>query len=306
MNNYSTETKKRFCKDFDIPIKIFSEPYWSYLTNLYENYFGLSDKFALLDEEISKCNSEQEFLDKMFHLRDDIITKTKETDVYKHFLEMDMNKYGVKTKYSSKHIYNNQNIGQVFISIDLVKANFQALKYIDKELVFGSKTYGEYLGRFTDSKYLKESKRLRQVIFGNMNPKRQVTVEKFLMKQVLDLLERKYELGTIVSFSNDEIIYQADDFVAEYLTNFLPENIKNIVKTNLGLDVRVEIFKLCKIENSDFYFKENVNTNNYKLMCVSSNYFPQAYKKYNGLEIIDMDLAFWYENQLCKFINPLF
>ena len=28
--------------------------------------------------------------------------------------------------------------------------------------------------------------------------------------------------------------------------------------------------------------------------------------KYNGLEIIDMDLAFWYENQLCKFINPLF
>ena len=126
------------------------------------------------------------------------------------------------------------------------------------------------------------------------------------MKQVLDLLERKYELGTIVSFSNDEIIYQADDFVAEYLTNFLPENIKNIVKTNLGLDVRVEIFKLCKIENSDFYVKENVNTNNYKLMCVSSNYFPQAYKKYNGLEIIDMDLAFWYENQLCKFINPLF
>lgn len=80
------------------------------------------------------------------------------------------------------------------------KANFTALRHYNKDIVGGKDTYEDFLGMFTDENYFKESKYIRQVIFGNVNPKRQITYEKFLMDKVLVKLLTVFEKSSVAFF----------------------------------------------------------------------------------------------------------
>lgn len=314
---YSKEVLKRFFKDFNIPIDIYEEPYCSYLVSLYDEYYGLSDKFKMLDKEIAKFKNENDFLEYQYQIRNEIIEKTKEQPIYYNdYLETNMDMFKVANNYSEKDIYKETNVGKTFLSIDLKKANFQALKFFNRELVFGADTYEEYISKFTDSEYFKSSKKLRQIIFGNMNPKRQVKIEKYIMNKILILLTTNIlHEESIVSFSNDEIVFDYntsfdktwnDDCINAWHVSHA-NLIKNICKSFLGIDVRVEIFKLEQIENKPYYVKEFiVGDKKYELKCVPKIYFPQVFKKYNGLEVNEKDLMFWFEGQLCTFMKPLF
>ena len=54
------------------------------------------------------------------------------------------------------------------------------------------------------------------------------------------------------------------------------------------------------------YEKEDyLNGHKRILKGVPATYFPQVYKLLNGMEISDSDLVFYYEHELCKFLNPL-
>lgn len=301
------KTLNRFCKDFKLPITIFEEPIFSYQKEIYNDYYELDSKFELLEKEIGKFDTEEQFLENLFVVRDTIITETKKLDAYQEFISIDMNRFAVKSDTSSKDIFKANNVGKTFLSVDLKKANFQAMKYINPDLVFGANTYEEYIGKFTDSEYLKQSKYLRQVIFGNMNPRRQVTVEKYLMKQILDeLLNFEFVsniTGNLVSFSNDELIFELSDtklqtifdcFIADALPSF-----------KFDIEVRTEIFKLSRIGDKPFYVKEFLE-GGYEFKCIPKEYFPQVFKKYNNMEICDEDLYFIHNNEPCKFINPIF
>jgi hypothetical protein len=118
--------------------------------------------------------------------------------------------------------------------------------------VAGQNTYEDFIGLFTDEDYFKSSKYIRQVVFGNQNPKRQVTYEKYLMDRVLtDILPHLKDRSHVVSFSNDEIVmdlssYEPDelnktmDVVALVLKKFKEE----------GVELKQELFLLKKIPNT--------------------------------------------------------
>ena len=307
--DFSKKVLNRFCKDFKLPITIFTEPIFSYQKELYSDYYDLPKKFTLLENEISKCGSQEKFLDNIFKIRDDIITQTKALPEYQEYLDMDMNKFAVQSSVPNKDIFKESNVGKIFLSIDLVKANYQAMRYVNPKLVFDTNRYWDYISKFTDSEYFKESKYLREVIFGNMNPRRQVTIEKFITKQILDSLSTSlmHELNTkLISFSNDELVYEVvnswNGFVDEFWLLYLGEFMKKC-----EFDIRVEIFKLLQVGNKPYYVKEFlVGDKEYEFKCVPKEYFPQVFKKYNNIELDDKDLYFIHNGELCKFVNPLF
>ena len=303
---FSKKTLNRFCKDFKIPITIFEEPIFSYQKELYNDYYGLDSKFELLEKEIAKFDTEEQFLENLFTVRDMIITETKKLDAYQEFISMDMNKFAIKSDVSAKDIFKADNVGKTFLSIDLRKANFQALKYVNSDLVFGADTYEDYIDKFTDSEYLKQSKYLRQVIFGNMNPRRQTTVEKFLISCIFNTIIQSdvNKIGLkIISFSNDELVFE--------VLNDKDETIRELALTTsfslnrLIIDVHSELFKLSRVGDEPFYVKEFL-TGGYEFKCIPKEYFPQVFKKYNNMEICDEDLYFIHNNELCKFVNPMF
>ncbi len=300
---------KRFVKDFKLPIQIVQEPYFSYFINLYNEQYNTKAKLKMLNNTLSNFESGEAFLDEYFKIRDNIIKTIEDTENYKQFINGKMDIYNFpNNNYPSRDVFNMGNINRYFISIDLKKANFQALRYFDKEIVLNCSTYEELISKFTDEKtfdYFKGSKYLRQVIFGNMNCKRQCKIQRYMTEQIINLLikDTDFQVSDIKMVCNDEIILQ----VAEEKVNLLNSNdITNMITDKLGFDIDIEIYKLENIKGSkDYFVKKFINKNGYELMCIPLVYHAQIYKAYNDMPLNENDLVFYYENQVCRFLEPL-
>jgi hypothetical protein len=300
---------KRFVKDYSLPIQIVQEPYFSYFINLYDKTHQTKRKLKLLNDSVNQFKTEEDFLHHYYEVRDKIITSVESIPEYNSYNSCDMSAFNVPNNgYSSSNIFNESNVGKYFVSIDLVHANFQCLQKFFPNLVFNCDDYEELIGKFTNLEYMRDSKYLRQVIFGNMNPKRQGRIQRYMTEQILNLL-----LGTdvfnkemIKMVSNDEIIFELSEESARKLDE---GQVGMMIKHELGYDVDAEIYQLKQIGNKPYFVKEFLNMFDLKefnqLMCVPVDYHAQVYKKYYGLEICDYDLCFWYQNQVCKFINPI-
>lgn len=297
----------KFTKDFNLPIKVFEKEYFDYYIELYDAYLNTKKHYSLLENCIARFNGSANFFGYYNQVKEEIINHIKAKDGYINFTTMNMNKFKVNNEYNQTSIYNNLNDSKYYLSIDLVKANFQALKYIDESIFDNSNSYSEFIHLFTDEEYILSSKQFRQVLFGNLAPKRLAKVERYLIEQIIKyLLEANIiTKENIVSVNTDELIIEVD---SNTLGNFSNENILNLVssiKYQLGIDVDIELFQLKVIKDS-FFVKEFINKDGYELKGVSALLFPQVYKYYNNLEINDNDLVFKHEHMMAKFCEPLF
>lgn len=302
----SEKLKERFCKDCNIPLKLFKEPYFTDRLQLYDNYYNTLDKWNIFVRELEKYKCEQDYLGEYNRVKDAAINDIKLSDGYSIFNEEDMGKYSVKYKdLPSKDIYKPSNDGKLFISIDMRKANFSALKFYDKSIFGNADTWEEFVGRYTENKHIVNSKYIRQVILGNCNPKRQVTYEKYLMGLVLEVLveELGYSSSDIVFFSNDEIIIDMGEY-----ENCIDKRIvlEMVVNAYFNIPFRIELFYLHKISGTDGYLKEivkNIIEREYEFKCVNSYTIPFLLRKFKGEEIIESDKVFYHEGLLSNFIE---
>ena len=297
-----TEALKRFVKDQKIPINVLSEPYFSYFLKLYEPHFGTQTAYKKFKRAVDMAGGEDKFLDAYYETRDRVIQAIKETDAYTNFMEADMKKYAVTgldfKNVKKTDVYSSDNDGKYFVSVDICKANFQVMKLFDKSLVGNCDEYDDFIRQFTDSDYIRESKYTRQVIFGNMNPKRQIHMEKYYMAQVLKFLLEKSLIAqdSIRVLNNDEIVLEAIDIVSDGALCFL----EDAVRESLGIDVKAASFQLKDI--GDGCFAKEYGSKKFEFKNVPSTIFAQVYKNYLGLPIHSWDKVFVYEGKLAQFI----
>ena len=236
--------RQRFVKDYNLPINVFDD-------NLFEYYIQLYDFFPYLryKETIEKIENEydgcvEKWLEYCASVRDNAINGVMETEEYKNFNSMDLNQYNFTPICGEHSCYTEETNGKRFLSIDLRKANFQALKYAG---VVSDATYEQFIHRFGGDDYIANSKYLRQVIFGKMNPSRQIKIEKYLMSKVHETIKdvtTKYGL-TIFSMNSDELIFEIPE---EFYNNCqedenireLINDIYNLVGENIGVEIKVE------------------------------------------------------------------
>lgn len=304
------ELNKRFVKDFSLPIQVTDPKYFEYFKGLYDEQYGISDKEKLLEAAIAQAGGVNQFMEQMSETRNTIIEAIKATQAYADFIDSKNEDFLSKGRFEipqeirgvrfskSSDIYNRNNAGKEFFSIDLRKANFQVLKYYNPEIVFGADTYEDFISKFSDFEYLKKSKYLRQVIFGNLNVGRQVTIEKYLTSKVLErMLDFGIEPQDVRVFTNDEIVFNASDYNED--------EIRSFVASFDDIEAEVTKFKLVQIGDKDYYVKE-LSDGSKKFKKVPVVYFAQAYKKYMNLPIEDNDLVFVYEGRIARFDSPIF
>lgn len=254
----SEKLKERFCKDCNIPLKLFKEPYFTDRLQLYDNYYNTLDKWNTFTRELEKYKCEQDYFEEYNRVKDAAINDIKLSDGYNRFNEEDMGKYSVKYKdLPSKDIYKSSNDGKLFISIDMRKANFSALKFYDKSIFSNADTWEKFIGGYTENKHIVNSKYIRQVILGNCNPRRQVTYEKYLMDLVLEVLidELGYSASDIAFYSNDEIVIDMGKYKGCINKQKILEMAVNV---RFNIPFRIELFYLHKITGTDGYYKEIV------------------------------------------------
>jgi len=305
----SKKLHSRFIKDYSLPIPVTESPYFDYFINLYDDLYNTIAKFDVFKTSIAKYKNEQLFFEQYNRIKDKIITAIKQTDAYNQFITIDIQKkYNYDgTKWNKRtQVYKPENDQQWFISLDLIKANYNSMQYVNPDLVLHTDNYRELMSQFTDDPYFLDSKYIRQVIFGNLNPKRQQHVQKYIMGQIdHTIIERcDIQLDWIDCSTADEITFRIPrELICEYKIkiieathNYLPQFVHMI---------RVDVFQLHRIKDTKYYVKE-FEDKSLEFKGVPKVFFAQYYKRFKQLSIVKEDLIFEYEKQMCTFLMKNF
>jgi len=309
----SSSVKKRFVKDYDLPITIMKEPWWSYYMDLYDNLFQTHQKLESLQKLLRRLGDGSDFFNESDRITTSIIKDISKTQEYKDFLVEDMTKYSFANAPKNTQLYIPENADRYFLSVDMSHANYQALKFVN--CVLYTKDWEELLGWYTQDEYFHNSKYLRQVIFGNLNPKRQRTLIRYLNRsKVLTVLIR---VGCpIVNFSEDQCVIDITDKVKIYgsLNSPLSENLKNVTSEitekvvallSDAVQVHIEGFKLKRLSNKPYYVKEK-SDGTVKFCCCPAHYFSEIYRFYYREPLSELDGFTFYDGRAVRYITPLF
>ena len=313
----STELKQlrcRFVSDLNLPFNLISSPWFEERLSLAEIEYGAETSYnELWTLIIDRFNgSISDFLNYYYKVRDDIITTVTNSEAYNDFISNDKFVKNFELICPNRNLYTNEQDGCMFISYDMKKANFQVLKYANKEIVLNADTYEDFIGLFTDLDYIKKSKYTRQVIFGKMNPKRVMNLEKWITNEFAKHLLNDNTFNdklSLFSLNADEIIFKFNGTEDEF-------NDLTLEKICIydGIEYRLNKFKLharhFKFATSEsiltVYEKEDYLDGHKRILKgVPATYFSQVYKLLNGMKICDSDLVFMSQGELAKFIYPL-
>lgn len=273
---------KGFCKLFNLNVPVYSE------IDYYINQLSKVPKFSNLKElvEIYK-KAEIEFGD-LYKYRieksNEIIDYLKKTRTFEEFTYDNLITDLPKTK---NFQYEE---GKKYISIDLRKANWLSIKKYDPEFLneLGS-SYDEFLDKFNVPEVIKLSKSFRQFIFGNINPKRQIRVQRQMIQEVIDDIGNSLKIECI---RHDEVIYSFNDF-SDIMTTYSAYNGSDNYNVKIYTIDRVEDFKI----ETHYDIKGNQVGKN-MVGCNGNLYFINL-KKYITFEELDIrDLYFRTDNRL--------
>ena len=326
VNEISLEFKqlhRKFINDFNLPLQVVQEPFFHERLTLLEEEYGAQTKYLALSETLRDHFDSKpgKFMEYGHSLADKIIGSIINSDAYKNdFLsklptkkEVELMINEIKGKITKgRKLYTQEQDGCMFISFDMKTANFQLMKYMCPAILKDEDSYEGFISRFTDIDYFKVAKGLRQTIFGKINPQDVSNAEfikscEFALNIMSTLTNHGYEA---YSLNNDEIIFKFKGTEEEFAKDRI---FFDSVDFN-GIKFRVEKFKLharkfqlatseqelCVFEKEDI-----LKPDKRKIFCCPATYYPQVYKLLHGLEIKENDLVFYYEHELCKFLNPL-
>lgn len=294
----STGAKARFCKDCNLTIRLFQEPYFTERLKLYDKFFHTMEKWKRFTGELEKYACEQDYFEEYNRVKDAAIGSIKNSEGYERFNQDSMEKYLLTNKGLPAHdIFHDSNDKGSFISIDMKKANFSALKHYDSGIFGGAESWEEFIGRYTGNQHIVQSKYIRQVILGNCNPRRQVTYEKFLMDGVLSSLDCKER---VVFFSNDEIVLKVSDMEEKDRVSLAKRIQKSTEDQEIPL--RVELFTLHKIGGTHGFCKK-IHRGGIELKGLDNFYMPFVLRKLQGEEVTENDRVFYHQGLLSKFLE---
>ena len=257
VQDLSVNLRKRFCKDNNIPIKIYELPYFLERIKLLHPYYDTYPKLARFLVSLWRYDCEQDYFEDYNRIKDAAIKDIKNSAGYKLFNEENMNLFKVPDEFKGlpgKDIFHPSNDGKSFISIDMRKANFSSLRYYDPEIFDGAETWEEFIAKYTDNDHIIQSKYIRQVILGNCNPKRHITYEKYIMSKLLPIILQYVDIKQIVFFSNDEIVIDVKNDLPPK-TNKLILNIGSRLR-EIQIPFKIEKFTLRRIPGLSGYYKE--------------------------------------------------
>lgn len=276
---------KSFCKLFDLNVP-------SYLDfDYYKNLYSRLDRWKDMDELISLYKEAEEQIEDIYKYRlektEEIINFIKTTRAFNDLNDDTM----IPDLPTNKNFEYSE--GVKYLSIDIKMANWESLKKYDPSFVneLGD-TYSDLLNKFNVPEVFHRSKQLRQYIFGNLNPKRQIKAQRVMIEDLMNGLYR-YNLK-VECIKTDEVIYSF-------------ENIAEIVDILLGFDddiFKCKVFTVKRIE--DFRINEYLDTKRGLIHsdlvgCNGHKYFINL-KKYIFEEELDVrdlyfrmdgDLAIW-------------
>jgi hypothetical protein len=298
------KTIKRFVKDFNLPIQVPDEQHIEYFVDLYNNVLDTKRKYDMFNDMINRLGNEEAFFMQSANIQDQIINSIKELQSYGEFVSNKMDTFSIKERNIPKdQVYKSFSDNCWFVSIDLIKANYNALKFYSKDLVLNTENYQQFIKLFSEEAYYLESKKFRQIIFGNVNPKRQQRIQRFLIDQLLAIIDQHGAINNVKDITSDEIVLLIDEPSSFHGSQLHVDLNQEINK--LGIDVRFDVYQLKHLKPFNYYVREFID-GRVDFRCVPLHHYAQVYKHYFKQELNDTDLMFYTSDyELVKSVHPL-
>lgn len=298
----TNKLKERFVRDCKIPIRLYTEPYFTERIELLDRFYDTKSKWQAFLEMIEKFPNEEEYFAMYNSTKEAAMDFIKSSEGFNNFNKLDMNLFAIKNKnLPSKDIFKQSNIGRSFISIDMKKANFSSLRYYDASIFDNATTWEDFIRKFTDNDYIINSKYIREVIMGNCNPSRVITYEKHLTDMILTMLEDEgITLDKIVFFSNDEIVIDTSD-----MDRAVALKIAENVQANAFVPLRIEDFSLRAVTKNGkiIGYIKVLTDGTYDFKCFNNLDLLLVIRLLKNEDIHESDLVFENEGYLAKYME---
>lgn len=303
----STRLKQRFCKDLSVPIQVFSEPAFTRRLKL----FGYEKDYEIFCNMLKHFNNEEEYFAFYNKVKDDIIKHIKSSETYNAMnADTEIEKQNrvlvsaisipgtneiipLAQQVSKKNVYNENNIGKTFVSIDLVKANFSSMvsysikHNLEEKFNDGSFEWNHFLAKFVDEshpafKYLSKSKYIRQVVFGNCNVSKQIAYERNITTNLRRQIAAKSKLdkNCIRVVCDDELVYEVNSIDELRLL----EDAIHAIKLDCPIHFNVYILERIRGTREGYALTNYYNPEDKEFKCVNSVEMVYVYTKYKCLE----------------------
>ena len=281
---------------FDLNIASFED------FNYYKEQFSRLERWKGMDELVSLFEKAEEEIEDMFEYRmrkiDEIIDYIKGTRAYNDMVDDNL----IPDYPTNKNYEYSEGVN--YLSIDLKMANWQAMKKYDPSFVNElGEEYSDLLNKFDVPEVFHRSKHFRQYIFGNLNPKRQIKMQRVLVQDIYNALS-KYNLK-VEFIKNDEIIYSFEKI----------EDVREIIEGLNGDDFTVRAFTIKRVENfrinqylckdsGEILHSEPVGCNGHKFFMYLKKYiFNEPYDIRDLYFRMDGELAIWSTDNLKLELN---
>jgi hypothetical protein len=273
---------KGFCKLFDLNIPVYSE------FDYYISQLSKVPKFSNIYNLVRLYEEAESEIDDLYEFRiekgNEIINFLKSTRAYEELNYDNLLPNLLTTKSFHYEEYKK------YISIDLKKANWHSVKKYDPIFLneLGN-NYDDFLDKFNMLDIFKHSKSFRQFLFGNINPKRQIKVQRLMIDELINQIGTDIELECI---RHDEVIYSFEKF-SDILPIYSKYNLSDKFNIKIFTIKRVEDFKI------ESYYDIQGNLSGKSMVGCNGNLYFINLKKYITNEDIDIrDLYFRMDNRL--------
>lgn len=326
MVNISNSLIKTFVKAYSLPINLYEGEEFNYFLSLYDADYDSHTKWNIFLDAVMSMGNEDKFMREYHRVKDVLIQKVQESSRWKDFQEKDFLidfDTSVNFMYKSETPFQAKFNGGFFVSVDLEMANFQAMRIVGCTLDCDS--FEDFVKEAEPATYemfrfLTTAKRYRQVIFGNLAPKRQKRVQQHL---IADIISQCYLRDWIPEHETDRLIFKSDDeFVmrwdnAEQCEKFIG-GVKDVARRQC-IRLNIVPYILYQLKPYPYFVRKKFHNyvvskhmgigeipDSIDLKCVPSHFFAECYKEYYEMNVNEMDLTTFHEGRKVRFLDTLF
>jgi hypothetical protein len=173
-------------------------------------------------------------------------------------------------------IYSLENVGKTFVSFDLKKGNFNAIKQFCPTLFSG--TWNDFISQFTESQFALDTKNRRNYIFVNAGLHDLcVRICEYEIDQLDQYLkQQELNLGVPVFKHNDEIIFE----ISKNQSNDIQLVMKDYPKNQL---FRMEFITLEEIPGTQSFLKVTLDGEKRKIKNVRPRHLMKTIDMVNRM-----------------------
>jgi hypothetical protein len=295
--NLSPDMRRYALKDAGVTLPVYESPYFEEHCRSLSDMCDFKEVLGRAEREVLQHGGEKEFL----NYRDSVSGRMIES-VLSHpsYAEWKTMEAGIKPrrKIRKETAFTREHAGRTYWRIDLVKADYHSIAVPFPEIFQYSSCYQAWACMFTLSKYITESKRIRSVVFGKIDSKRQCTMERDVIESILDIhVNDGNKEEDILHVMHDEALLACPP----------PENIREMaLEAGIKHPFRVERVDVGFLETVDGGFAYLNVDGRIEPYAVPACLLPQVWKAIHKRQIYQWDLFFMHDRRLAKYATDIF